>query len=435
MQRSKIMGQRANDSGRRTIALDGSKEKEEAPKFRMPSLPKRKEVSGSAPKLGPGGPKLDLVPLLLRNKENKFKFMMESVERSIRDAAEDQQIDGAKVYIGQDSRQEGPFYIKVSSELAEELIAAGKIDIFEMKGKEEDHSLVEFEVCRADAQGRNITLHEELQAKANRGQALARDRQEERAKERESRPPSTLATVVWPCELLGWQEDKGTISVVVEQIEAAMEMCRKGPDEQLLFHYNVVPTTKSALGTPDAKSLVYIDFPGGDASKANEIEWPKAIEMPGVSIPLRFAFKRDFTREHGLKACCNRVACLKTTGAGHCKMFYAFRVPELEIKRPGQEQSSFSSRRYEQEAAKLDRKRKREELVAKRSALHSAAKAVLATKKECRWHLGGRCRQVLGGCKYDHKGVDPAEIVCASARTSGLVCKIGSGCPYQGHKD
>ena len=37
--------------------------------------------------------------------------------------------------------------------------------------------------------------------------------------------------------------------------------------------------------------------------------------------------------------------------------------------------------------------------------------------------------------QLDHKGVDPAEIDCASARTKGLTCRIGSGCPYRGHKD
>ena len=123
----------------------------------MPFLPKRKEADGTGPDSGPGGPKLDLVPLILRNKENNVRFSMEAVERSIRDVADDQQIADAKVYIGQDSRQEGPFHIKVSEELATELKEAGTIDIFEMRGKEEEHSQVEFEVCRADAKGRNLT--------------------------------------------------------------------------------------------------------------------------------------------------------------------------------------------------------------------------------------------------------------------------------------
>ena len=425
------MGQRANDFGRRTIALDGSKEKEGAPSFRVPFLPKRKEAAGTGPGLGPAGPKLDLVPLILRNKENKVRFSMEAVERSIRDVAEDQQIADAKVYIGQDSRQEGPFHIKVSEELATELKEAGTIDIFEMRGKEEEHSQVEFEVCRADEQGRNLTLLEELQTREARGKALAQERKEAREKERESRAPSTLATVVWPPELLGWQEDPGTISTVVEQIRTAMQMCQKGPEEQLLFSFNVVPTTKSMLGTPEAKSLVYIDFPGGDASKANEIIWPRAIEMPGVKIPLKLAFKREFTREHGLKACCNQVACKSTTGSGVCKVHYAFKAPEFDGLKTGL--SNFDSRRFEQEAAKLERKRKRKEQVDQRSALFSAAKAILAPKKECRWHLGGRCKQVLGGCKYDHKGVDPAEIDCASARVQcRLLYRVGGRLLHRG---
>ena len=95
----------------------------------------------------------------------------------------DQQIADAKVYIGQDSRQEGPFHIKVSGELATELKEAGTIDIFEMRGKEEEHSQVEFEVCRADAQGRNLTLLEELQTKEARDKALAQERKEAREKE------------------------------------------------------------------------------------------------------------------------------------------------------------------------------------------------------------------------------------------------------------
>ena len=429
------MGQRANPHGRTTIVLDGTKEREEAPTFRVPYLPKNKEKAGTAPKGGPAGPSLDLVPLILRNKENKQRFSMESVERSLRDIADDQQITGAKVFIGHESQPEGPFHIKVSSELATELTEAGKIDIFESKGKEEDHSLVEFEVCRADGMGRNVTLFEELQAKATRGQNLARERQEGKAKEREARAPSTLATVMWPFELLGWQEDSGTIGMVGEQIDSAMQMCQKGPNGVKQFSFNVVPTTKTALGTPDNKSLVYIDFPGGDASQADKIEWPRAISVPGVKMPLKFAFKRDFTQKHGLKSCCNRAACQKQTSKGVCKMYYAFRPPEFEIANLPTQHSSLDSMRHEREAAKLARKRKREEQVAQRSALHSAAKAIIATKKECRWHLNGRCQKVLTGCPYDHKGIDPANVDCASARVSGLKCRIGAGCPYRGHTD
>jgi hypothetical protein len=358
---------------------------------------------------------------------------MESVGRSLRDIASEQQIEGANIRIGHESRPEGPFSIKVSGELAAELLAVGRIDIFEMKGKEDDHFLVEFEVHRADGLGRNVTLYEEAQANATRSQTLASDRQQWREKERESRAPSTLATVMWPYELLGWEEDAATVDSVVEQIHSSMQLIQKGPEGSKLFTYNVVATTKTALGEPDNKSLVYIDFVAGE-KVAGEIEWPKAISVPGITMPLRFAFKRAFCQKHGLKTCCNRTACQNVTARGVCKMHYAFQPPPLEIANLAQGRSTASLRRYEQEAAKLDRKRKREAQIAQRSALHSAAKAVIATKKECRWHKAGRCAKILSGCPGDHKGIDPSEIDCASTKP-GVACKIGHGCPYRGHKD
>ena len=433
VQRSSIFGPRQGAGARATLMLDGSAEAE---RRRLPSIP-----AGARPRPAPTGrpgTHVDLVPLILRNKENKHRFMLESVERSLRDIAVEQQIEKANIRIGYESQPEGPFNIKVSGELATELLEAGKIDIFEMKGKEEDHFMVEFEVHRADGMGRNVTLFEELQAKSTRHESLAQARREERAERRESKAPSTLATVMWPFELLGYEEDKGTVDDVVEQIHSAMQMCQKGPEGSKLFTYNVVPTTKTPLGAPDNKSLVYIDFIEGVGDKEDGIvagiEWPRAIAVPGVTMPLKFAFKRDFCQKHGLKTCCNRTACARTTQKGVCKVHYAFRPPDLEIAKLGVRLSSFNSERHERDAAKLDRKRKREAQVAQRSELHSAAKAVLAAKKECRWHPAGRCAKVLSGCPCDHKGIDPSEIDCASTRPGGK-CKIGEGCPYRGHKD
>ena len=368
-------------------------EKERAPTFKVPHPVARKQPPGSE-----GGERApapqereELITLILRNKKNQHKLKVESVERSLMEIATDQQITGAKIRIGHESRPEGPFHIKVSTELATELIEAGRIDIFEAREKEEDHLLVEFEVHRADKLGRNLTLLEDLQAQASRHQAMAEGRREEKQRERASKPPSTLATVVWSYELLGWEEDAGTVSKVVEQIESAMQLCQKDPEGQKRFTFNIVPTTKTAVGNPDNKSLVYVDFVKGDESQASEIEWPRAIAVPGTEIPMKFAFKRAFCQKHGLKTCCNRRSCVKQTSRGVCKMHYAFKPPDLSLAPRGAQQSRFSSVALEEKAARQAKKRQREEQLAARNVAQSALRASFAGIRKCRYHRAGRC--------------------------------------------
>ena len=373
-----------------------------------------------------------LVPLILTNKENKTKIKTESVERSLLEIATDQQISGAIVRIGYESQPEGPFHIKVSKELATELIETGRIDIFEARETEEDHLLVEFEVHRADKLGRNLTLYEEQQAKADRHQALAAERREERGKEKASKTPSTLATVMWSYELLGYEEDPGTISTVVEQIESAMKLCQMDQEGKKRFTFNIVPVTKTALGNPDNKSLVYIDFADGDESVASEIKWPRAIKVPGTEIPSKLAFKRAFCQKHGLKSCCNQRVCERTTGGGVCKLRYAFKPVQLSLTPKGAQPSRFSSTRFEEKVARQAKKREREEQLAARNVAQAALRSSLAGIRKCRYHRAGRCAKVISGCPHDHEGIDAATIVCASA-TSGQPCKIGPGCPYRGH--
>ena len=134
------MGQRPNAGARTTLQLDGppGSSRRKVPFTRKEGASTPAPAEGTEPRREPA-----LVPLILTNKENKTKLKTESVERSLLEIATDQQISGAKVRIGYESQPEGPFHIKVSKELATELIETGRIDIFEAREKEDDHLLVE----------------------------------------------------------------------------------------------------------------------------------------------------------------------------------------------------------------------------------------------------------------------------------------------------
>ena len=158
----------------------------------------------------------------------------------------------------------------------------------------------------------------------------------------------------------------------------------------------------------------------------------RATKQPHLRLlPLRFAFKAKFIKKHGLKQCCNRPMCLKTTGSGVCKMHFAFRLPDFVLPPSGLSNDSTPPKRREHEIRIEARKARKQDAVAydKEQADLRASKRA---SRACRFHHLGKCQSVVQGCEYDHEGKNPADIPCSS--TTGKKCKI-QDCPYKGHTD
>ena len=371
-----------------------------------------------------------LVPLLLTNHHNVHRFKLNSVERTLQEIANEQGIEDVIILMGQESKQLGPFWIKVSAELAQELIELEEIDILEtQKGQEEDIA-IPFKVERIDELGRKLSLYEELVAKQARHAKMVSNRRQESDQSKEESTPSTLAIVSWPFETVGKERDQATISKVTDQIRSSLDSIQKGAEEELLFTYTIIPVARTELGAPTNRSLVFIDFPEGKREEiAASVKWPKAIPVPGVVVPLRFAFKSKFIKENGLKPCCNRQSCYRTTAGGTCKLHFAFKLPDFVLPASERATDSGASRRNKYDArieARQERKRQAIEASKEMDELRASKRAA----RPCRFHKIGKCRSVVSGCEYNHEGKDPADIFCHSA--GGGTCKI-ENCPYKGH--